>query len=136
MVPRDLNLGGLVGLDLKVGGEVTNPKVVATLRLEQGRVWKFSRVGASIDFTLGDQQVDGTMNIRAPFSEMDGGFHLPVDPLAGGALNLRLAVQRLDLADALRGSGNEAGACGAIDRAATDHRQRRESQDRPDRQRT
>ena len=37
--------------------------------------------------------------------EMNGGFHLPVDPLAGGALDLRLAVERLDLAEALRGSG-------------------------------
>ena len=36
---------------------------------------------------------------------MSGSFHLPVDPLAGGALDLRLALERLDLAEALRGSG-------------------------------
>jgi len=32
---------------------------------------------------------------------MTGGFHLPADPLAGGALNLRVAVERVDLAGAL-----------------------------------
>ena len=105
MAPRDLNLGGTVDLDVKADGEVNNPKVVARMGLEQGRFRTFSKIGASVDATLADQQVDGTLSVRAPFMEMNGGFHLPVDPLAGGALNLRLAVERLDLAEALRGSG-------------------------------
>ncbi len=45
---------------------------------------------------------------------MDGGFHFPVDPLAGGALNLRLAVQRLDLADALSGWGMQPELAGRL----------------------
>ena len=105
VVPRNLNLGGSVDLDVKAGGEVSNPKVVAQLRVEQGRLKTFSKIGAALDATLADQRVDGTLNVRAPFLEMDGGFHLPVDPVAGGALNLRLTVERLDLAEALRGSG-------------------------------
>jgi autotransporter translocation and assembly factor TamB len=105
VVPRDLNLGGSVDLDVKANGEVTNPKVVVQLRLEQGRVRTFSRIASSIDATLADRRVDGTLNVHAPFMAMDGGFHLPVDPVAGGALNLRLGVERLDLGEALRGSG-------------------------------
>ena len=79
------------------------------MALADGRFRTFSKLGASIDATLADQKVDGTLSVRAPFTEMNGGFHLPADPLAGGALNLRLAVERLDLAEALRGSGMKPG---------------------------
>ena len=102
---RDLNLGGLVDLDVKASGEVDDPRVVARMGLEQGRFRNLSKIGVSVDATLADRQVDGTLSARAPFLEMNGGFHLPVDPLSGGPLNLRLAVERLDLAEALRGSG-------------------------------
>lgn len=105
VVPRDLNLGGLVDLDVEASGEVSNPKLVARLRLDQGRLRTFSRIGAAIDATLADQKVDCTMSVRAPSLEMNGRCHLPVDPVAGGPLDLRLAVERLDLAEALRGSG-------------------------------
>jgi autotransporter translocation and assembly factor TamB len=105
VVPRDLNLGGTVDLDVKADGDLKDPKVSARMKLEQGRFRTFSKLAATVDATLADQQVDGTVTLRAPFTEMNGGFHLPVDPLAGGALNLRLAVEKLDLAEALRGSG-------------------------------
>jgi hypothetical protein len=105
VAPRDLNLGGTIDLDVKANGDVNNPQVVARLGLEQGRFRTFSKIGATIEAALADQQIDGTLNVRAPFLEMNGGFHLPVDPLAGGALNLRLAVEKLDLAEALHGSG-------------------------------
>ena len=105
VAPRDLNLGGTVDLDVTADGEVNEPKVVARMTLAEGRFRTFSKIGATVDATLADQQVDGTLTVRAPFTEMNGGFHLPVDPLAGGALNLRLAVEKLDLGEALRGSG-------------------------------
>ena len=105
VAPRELNLGGLVDLDVKASGAVDGPKVVVRMGLEQGRFRTFSKIGAKVDATLADQQVDGTLSARAPFLEVNGGFHLPADPLAGGALNLGLAVERLDLAEALRGSG-------------------------------
>ena len=111
---RDLNLGGLVDLDVKASGEVSEPRVVVRMGLEKGRFRTFSKVGASVDATLADQQVDGTLNVRAPFLEMNGGFHLPVDPLAGGALNLRLAVERLDLAGALQGSAMKPEVAGRL----------------------
>jgi hypothetical protein len=99
---RDLNLGGMLDLDVKANGELNEPHVVARMTLENGRFRTFSKLGASLDATLADQQIDGTLEFRAPFAEMNGGFHLPVDPLEGGALNLRLAVERLDLAAALQ----------------------------------
>ena len=105
VAPRALNLGGLVDLDIKASGQVDDPRLVVRVALEEGRFKTVSKIAAAVDATLADQQVDGTLNARAPFLEMNGGFHLPVDPLAGGALNLRLAVERLDLAEALRGSG-------------------------------
>jgi autotransporter translocation and assembly factor TamB len=105
VAPRELNLGGTLDLDVKADGEVDNPKVVVRVGLEQGRLRNFSKIAASLYATLADQQVDGTLSVRAPFTETNGGFHLPVDPLAGGDLNLRLAVERLDLAEALRGAG-------------------------------
>jgi len=103
--PRDVNLGGTVDLDVKADGEESDPKVVARMKLEQGRFRTFSKIGATVDATLADQQIDGTLTVRAPFMEMNGGFHLPVDPLGGGTLNLRLALEKLDLAEALRGTG-------------------------------
>ena len=105
VAPRDLNLGGIVDLDVKADGEVNDPKVVARVGLAAGRFQTFSKIDAAIDATLAEQRVDGTLTVRAPFLEMNGGFHLPADPLGGGALNLRLAVERLDLGEALRGSG-------------------------------
>ena len=114
VAPRDLNLGGMVDLDIKADGELKAPKVVARMELGQGRLRTFSHLGASVDATLADQQIDGTLTVRAPFTQMNGGFHLPVDPLAGGPLNLRLAVERLDLAEALRGSGMKPEVAGRI----------------------
>ena len=111
---RDLNLGGTLDLDVKAAGELNNPKVVVRVGLEQGRFRTFSKIAASVDATLADQQVDGTLGVRAPFMEMSGGFHLPVDPLAGGDLKLRLAVERLDLDEALRGAGMKPGFAGRM----------------------
>ncbi len=105
LVPRDLNLGGTVDLDVTAEGQVNAPKVVVRMGLAEGRLRTFSKIGASVEATLADQQIDGTLEVRAPFTELNGDFHLPVDPLAGDALNLRLAVERLDLAEALQGSG-------------------------------
>ena len=105
VAPRNLNLGGMVDLDVKANGDLNDPKVVARMGLEQGRFRTYSKIGATVDATLADQQIDGTLTLGAPFMEMNGGFHLPVDPLAGGAINLRLAVVRLDLAEALQGLG-------------------------------
>jgi hypothetical protein len=112
VAPRDLNLGGTVDLDVKAAGEPNDPKVVARVALADGRFRTFSRIGASIDATLADQEVDGTLTFRAPFTEMNGAFHLPADPLEGGALNLRLAVERLDLAEALQAAQSKAAAGG------------------------
>lgn len=114
VAPRELNLGGTLDLDVKADGPVNDPKVVARVGLEQGRFRTFSKLGATIDATLAEQQVDGTLSVRAPFTETNGGFHLPVDPLAGGDLNLRLAVERLDLAEALRGAGMKPGVAGRL----------------------
>ncbi len=114
MAPRELNLSGTLDLDVKANGAVNNPKVVGRLTLEDGRFKTFSKLGASVDATLADQQIDGTLSARAPFMEMNGGFHLPVDPLAGGDLNLRLAVERLDLTEALRGAGMKPGVAGRM----------------------
>ena len=107
VAPRDLNLGGLVDLDVEADGEVNDPRVVARIGLAEGRLRTFSKIGAAIDATLAEQHVDGTLTVGAPFLELNGGFHLPVDPLGGGALDLGLAVEKLDLAEALRGSGME-----------------------------
>jgi autotransporter translocation and assembly factor TamB len=104
VAPRELNLAGVVDLDVKATGEVTDPKVVGRMTLENGRFRTFSKLGAAIDATLADQQVDGTLSFRAPFTEMRGEFHLPAEPLQGGAINLRLAVEKLDLAEALQAS--------------------------------
>jgi autotransporter translocation and assembly factor TamB len=102
VAPRELNLGGTIDLDIKARGELNDPRVSARMELADGRFRTFSRLNASVDATLAEQEIDGTLSFRAPFTEMNGGFHLPVDPLAGGALNLRLAVERLDLAGALQ----------------------------------
>ena len=112
--PRELNLGGTLDLDVKANGAVDSPKVVARVAVEDGRFKTFSKLGASVDATLADQKIDGTLSAGAPFMEMNGGFHLPVDPLAGGDLNLRLAVERLDLAEALRSARMKPGVAGRM----------------------
>ena len=114
VAPRELNLGGTLDLDVKADGELDNPRVVVRVGLEQGRFRTFSKIGATVDATLAEQQIDGTLGVRAPFMEMSGAFHLPVDPLAGGDLNLRLAVERLDLAEAFRGAGMKPGFAGRM----------------------
>ena len=77
--------------------------------LADGRFRTFSKLGASIDVTLADQEVDGTLTFRAPFTEMNGGFHLPADPLAGGALNLRLDRRQTGPGRGAPGRADEAG---------------------------
>jgi autotransporter translocation and assembly factor TamB len=105
VVPRDLNLGGTLDLDLKASGPVDGPKVVGRVRLEGGRFRTFSKIAAAVDATMADQRVDGTLDVRTPFAALNADFQLPVDPTAGGILNLRLDVVRLELAEALRGAG-------------------------------
>jgi hypothetical protein len=107
VVPRDLNLGGTVDLDLKANGPVDEPKVVGRLRLEEGRLRTLSKIAVVLDATLANQRVDGKMDVRAPFAALNGDFRLPVDPASGGDLNLRLEVARLELAEALRGAGTK-----------------------------
>ena len=114
VAPRELNLAGTLDLDVKANGAVDNPKVVAKVALEDGRFKTFSKLGAAVDLTLANREIDGTLSARAPFMEMNGGFHLPVDPLAGGDLNVRLAFERLDLTEALRGAGMKPGVAGRI----------------------
>ncbi len=103
VVPRDLNLGGAVDLDVEATGAADSPKVVARMALEQGRFQMFSRIAATIDATLADQQVHGGMTLHAPFAAVDGDFNLPVDPLSGDPVSLRIEVGRLDLAEVLGG---------------------------------
>lgn len=55
-----------------------------------------------LDATLADQKLAGTLALAAPFAEVDGQFHLPVDPLAGGPLDVSINLTRLDLSEALR----------------------------------
>jgi autotransporter translocation and assembly factor TamB len=105
VVAPDLRLGGTVDLDVKMGGPLDDPKVAARARLENGRFRAWSKIDASVDATVADQQVDGQLGVLAPFAALKADFHLPVDPVAGGPLHLRLDIERLALADALRGSG-------------------------------
>ena len=54
--------------------------------------------------SVADQKLAATLTLRTPFAEVDGQFQLPVDPLAGGPLDVSVNVTRLDLAEALRGA--------------------------------
>ena len=74
VAPRDLNLGGTVDLDVKATGQLNEPRVSARIELADGRFRTFSKLNASLDATLADQEVDGTLSFRAPFTEMNGGF--------------------------------------------------------------
>ena len=114
VMPRDLDLGGVVDLDVKADGELDDPKAVARLRLQEGHFRSFSNLGASIDATLADQRVDGTLTVHAPLTDVNGAYHLPVAPLSGGAVNLRLAVERLDLAEAFQRMQTKPGLRGRI----------------------
>jgi autotransporter translocation and assembly factor TamB len=105
VVARDLNLGGTVDLDIRASGPLDEPKVVGRIRLEQGRFRSLSKIAVAVDATMANRRVDGTLDVRAPFAVLNADFQLPVDPTAGGALNLRLDLARLDLAEALRGAG-------------------------------
>jgi autotransporter translocation and assembly factor TamB len=98
-----LHLGGKLDVDVKADGEPSRPRVIAKVRLEQGRFRGFSRLGAKVDATLADQRVDGTLGVGAPYAALDAAFKVPVDPLAPGApLDLKLDVTRLDVGEAVR----------------------------------
>jgi hypothetical protein len=101
LIDPDLKLGGVLDVDVKANGNLDNPKLAAQVRLTQGQFEKASRLNASVDARLADQKIAGTLALSAPFAVVDGQFHLPVDPLAGGPLDVSLNVTRLDLAGAL-----------------------------------
>ncbi|HEY4184033.1 MAG TPA: hypothetical protein VGP07_03150 [Polyangia bacterium] len=102
-VNPSLRLGGLLGLDVRVSGAIDNPRAVAALRLEQGRVQGFSKLGITANVTLADQRVDGTLGVGAPFLDLDAKFKLPADPGATDApVDVRVDVARLNVGEALR----------------------------------
>jgi len=101
LVDPALKLGGAVDLDVAASGDLDNPKLTARLRLTQGRFQRVSRLSASLDATVADHGINGTLALSAPFALVDSQFQAPVDPLAGGPLDVTLNVTRLDLADAL-----------------------------------
>ncbi|MEP6651851.1 MAG: AsmA family protein [Myxococcales bacterium] len=103
VVDPAVHLGGKLDVDVKADGEPSHPRIVAKIRLEQGRFQGFTHLGAKVDATLADQRVDGTLGVEAPFAVMEAAYKVPVDPLAPGApLDLRLDVTRLDVGETVR----------------------------------
>lgn len=114
-VKAELKLRGTLDIDVKADGKTTNPKVAAQIRLANGRVREIAPINASLDAALADQRVDGKLSIEAPVAAIDGQFHLPVDLLAPReALDLRIDVTRIDLAEALRIAGLKPTADGRL----------------------
>jgi translocation and assembly module TamB len=100
LVDPKLQLGGVLDADIKAD---------VHLLVQGGRYQGFSKIGAKGQVTLEDKQVDGTLDVDAPFMAIEAGFKLPTDPLAPGApLDVRLDVKRLDVGDALRAAAKPA----------------------------
>ena len=136
VAPRDLNLGGIVDLDVKADGDVNGPRVAVRMGLEQGRFRTFSKIGATVDATLADQQIDGTAGCPCALHGDERRLS-PAGRPAGGR-RPRPAPGRRE-ARSGRGAprlGDEAGGCRSNDRAAAGQRQRPGSQGRTDRQRS
>lgn len=115
VVDPEMNLGGALDIVVTAHGELSDLKAVARMSLEGGRFRRFSKIRATVDATLADQRIDGTLGVEAPVAAVEGSFHLPVNPLAAdGPLNLRLDVTRLGLADTLRGAAMEPQADGRL----------------------
>jgi autotransporter translocation and assembly factor TamB len=111
----NLHLGGALDVQVKADGALDRPHVAAQVRLQHGRYQGFTKLGAQLKGTLTDHQIDGTVQVDAPFAALNAGFKLRDDPLAAGApLDLRLEVTRLDLAEALRGAAVAAHADGRV----------------------
>ncbi len=103
VVDPDLRVAGILDVDVKAEGEVSNPKVVAGVVLKHAHFQGFSRLYAKVDATLEEQIIEGTVSLEAPFAAVEGRVKLPVQPLVPDApLDMRFDVTRLDLGEALR----------------------------------
>jgi len=105
LVDPRMKLGGTLDVDARARGEPSNPTLAAQVRLQQGRFQNAAKIDASLDATLADQKIAGTLAVTAPFAAVDGQFQLPVDPLGGAPLDISVNLTRLDLSDALRAAG-------------------------------
>ena len=116
LVNPSLHLAGELGADVRASGAVANPRVVASVRLEHGRVRGFSRIDVKADATLADRHVDGTVAVDAPFAAVRTQFALPTDVAAqpDAPVDARLDVQRLALGEALHAAGSPARADGRV----------------------
>ena len=111
-----MHLGGELNVDVKASGTIEEPRVVAGLHLQRGRVRGFSKLEVKADATLANQRVDGTLDVDAPFAALAARYGVPTnlasDPDA--PLNLKLDLTRLDLGHALRAAGSPARADGRL----------------------
>jgi autotransporter translocation and assembly factor TamB len=104
LIDPSLHLGGLVDADVRAGGTVAQPRVVARIELDGGRARTWSRVDANLRATLADGRVDGSADVDAPFGALAAAFRLPVAMATAGApIDARIDVTRLDLGELLRG---------------------------------
>jgi autotransporter translocation and assembly factor TamB len=102
VVDPALHLGGVIDVDVKASGAASNPRVVARVNGAEVRFKGFTKIAAQLNATLADQRVDGALDIEGPFLKLDGKLSVPVDPLAGGPIDVAMDLSRLDLSDALR----------------------------------
>jgi|GEM_PF-2088810 len=111
-----LRLAGELDVNVKASGTIEEPRVVAGLHLQRGRVKGFSKIDLKADATLAGTRVDGTLDVDAPFAALAARFGLPTnvaeDPEA--PLDLRLDLSRLDLSQTLRAAGSPARADGRL----------------------
>ena len=116
LVDPALHLAGELDVNVKASGTTEDPRVVAGLHLQRGRVKGFSKIEVKADATLADNRVDGTLDVDAPFAALAARYGVPTnvadDPDA--PLDLRLDLKRFDLGHALRAAGSPARADGRL----------------------
>lgn len=116
VVDPALHLAGDLDVNVKASGTIEEPRVVAGLHLQRGRVRGFSKLDVKADATLARERVDGKLDVDAPFAALAARFRVPtnVADAPEAPLDVRLDLSRLDLGQALRAADSGARADGRL----------------------
>ena len=115
LIDPKLKLDGELGVDVKAEGRIDAPKVVARVALKQARYQGLSKIDATVEATLHDDVVEGTVGVEAPFASADAELKVPTDPLAPGApIALKVDIKHLDVGQLLRAAEAAAPASGRL----------------------
>jgi hypothetical protein len=99
LVDPKLRLDGVLNIDVRAGGQTSNPKVIARVDLKQAEYRALSKIDAKLNATLENQRLGATMAVDAPFLTVAGALDLPVDPTREphAPIDVAVDVKRADL---------------------------------------